>query len=110
MAFRFELIHHPKASIDYLDAKAYFNEIDPDLAKLFEDDFRTALRGLASGRSSTHLYTSGSTLRWVKLRRFSHKVYFDSVDDGQRLILAVVSGKRHPRTILQMLRRRHRSP
>jgi len=108
MAFRFELIHHPQASIDYLEAKAFFGEIDPDLSKLFEDDFRAALLGLASGRTSTQLYIPGSKLRWVKLRRFSHKIYFDSVTDSQRLILAVVSGKRHPGTILQMLRQRHR--
>lgn len=106
MAFRFELIHHPKASIDYLEGKAFFGEIDPGLAKLFEDDFRAALLGLASGRASTHLYTADSTVRWLKLRRFSYKIFFDPVNEGQRLVPAVVSGKRHPRTILQILRRR----
>jgi hypothetical protein len=109
MAFRFELIHHPKASEDYLDAREFFAEIDPGLAKLFEDDFRTALTGLASGRAATHVYVEGSTIRWIKLRRFSHKIYFDPGDPNTRYILGVVSGRRHPSKILGMLRKRRHS-
>jgi plasmid stabilization system protein ParE len=109
MAFRFELIHHPGASEDYLEARAFFTEIDPGLAKLFDDDFRGALAGLASGRLATHLYSANSTLRWVKLRRFSHKIFFDPKDDETRFVLAIVSGKRHPSRLLRMLRKRGRA-
>ncbi len=106
MAFRYELIHHPKASEDYLEAFSFFEEIDPDLAKLFAEDFRTALVGLASGRSATHLYAIGSSIRWIKLRRFTHKVFFDPMENNRRFVLAVVSGRRHPSRILGLLRKR----
>ncbi len=108
MAFRFELIHHPKASEDYLEAREFFGEVDPGLAKLFEEDFRAALVGLASGRAATHLYVEGSTIRWLKLRRFSHKVFFDPMEHDTRFVLAVVSGRRHPSRILGLLRKRRR--
>jgi hypothetical protein len=50
MAFRYELIHHPKASEDYFEAREFFAEIDPGLAKLFEEDFRGCI-GWACNRS-----------------------------------------------------------
>lgn len=106
MAFRYELIHYPQASQDYIEARQFFAEIDPDLAKLFEDDFRAALQGLASGRSATHLYVQGSSIRWLKLRRFTHKIFFDPMENDRRHVLAVVSSRRHPSRILGLLRKR----
>ena len=108
MAFRYELIHHPKASVDYFEAREFFEEIDPGLAKLFEEDFRAALAGLSSGRSATHLYAEGSSIRWLKLRRFTHKVFFDPMENNRRFVLAVVSGRRHPSRILGLLRQRRK--
>ncbi len=87
----------------------YFAEIDPDLAKIFQTDFRTALQGIASGRLASQLYARGHTIRWVKLRRFSHKVFFEPASNAQRYILAVISGKRHPTRIRLMLSRRRES-
>lgn len=109
MASRYELIHHPAAAADYSAACDYFTEIDPGLAKIFQTDFRTALQGIASGRLSSKLYASGHTIRWVKLRRFLHKVFFESAGDDKRFILAVISGKRHPTRIRLMLSRRRKS-
>ena len=87
----------------------YFAEIDPDLAKIFQTDFRTALQCIASGRLASQLYASAHTIRWVKLRRFSHKVFFEPAGNAQRYILAVISGKRHPTRISLMLSRRRKS-
>ena len=109
MAFRYKLTHHPAAADDFQRAKAYFAEIDDDLAGLFQTDFRAALRGIATGRLANHLYASGHTIRWVKLSRFSHKVYFEPEGADERLILAVVSGRRHPSRIRGMLKRRRKS-
>lgn len=72
----FELTHHPAASEDFRKSKAWFEEIDEDLADLFEADFKTALRGLSSGTLRGHLLASGASIRWIKLARFSHKVFF----------------------------------
>ena len=109
MASRYELIHHPSAAADFSSAMEYFAEIDPDLAKIFQTDFRTALQGIASGRFVGQLYASGHAIRWVKLRRFSHKVFFEPASNDQRFILAVISGKRHPTRIRLMLSRRRKS-
>lgn len=110
MASRYELIHHPSAAGDFDAAREYFAGIDPDLAKIFQTDFRKALQGIASGRIASHLYASGHSIRWVKLRRFSHKIYFENADEKVRFILAVVSGKRHPTRIRLMLSRRRNKP
>lgn len=88
MASRYELIHHPSAAADY----------------------SAALQGISSGRLSSQLYASGHTIRWVKLRRFSHKVFFEPAASDQRFILAVISGKRHPTRIRLMLSRRRKTP
>lgn len=109
MAFRYKLTHHPAAAADFQRAKDYFAEIDGDLAGLFQTDFRAALRGIATGRLSSHLYASGHTIRWVKLSRFSHKVFFEPEGEDERFILAVVSGRRHPTRIQGMLTRRRKS-
>ncbi|TDU81001.1 ParE-like toxin of type II ParDE toxin-antitoxin system [Prosthecobacter fusiformis] len=103
MAFRYKLIHHPEASADYQDALAYFGELDEDLANLFKDDFKAVLLGLTTGRASGTLYAEGYQLRWVKLKRFSHKVFFEPDGDHVRFVLAVVSGKRHPARIRRIL-------
>jgi hypothetical protein len=44
MDSRFELTHHPAAAQDFRESKAWFEEIDGDLADLFEADFKTADR------------------------------------------------------------------
>ncbi len=85
----------------------FFEDLDPDLAALFEEDFKAALRVLESGRPAGLLYASGSPIRWVKLKRFSHKVFFETEDD-MRLVLGVVSGRRHPNVIGGMLNRRRK--
>lgn len=103
MAFRYKLVHHPKASADYQDAVEYFSGVDDDLASLFKDDFKAVLRGLATGRASGTLYAEGHQIRWVKLKRFSHKVFFEPEGDQVRFVLAVVSGKRHPARIRRIL-------
>ncbi len=109
MASRYKLIHHPAAATDYSAACDYFAEIDPGLAKIFQTDFRAALQGIASGRLSSKLYATGGTIRWVKLSRFSHKVFFESAGDDKRFILAVISGKRHPTRIRLVLSRRRKT-
>ncbi|MBE2282249.1 MAG: hypothetical protein IAE77_02165 [Prosthecobacter sp.] len=106
MASRFELIHHPAAASDFSQSWDYFFDIDPDLAALFREDFRVVLRGIATGRAASHLLVQDSEIRWVKLRRFSHKVVFEQVDDGTRHVLGVISGRRHPTRIRLMLGRR----
>jgi hypothetical protein len=108
MAFRYKLTHHPAAAADFQHAKDYFAEIDDDLAGLFQTDFRAALRGIATGRLASHLYATGHAIRWVKLARFSHKIFFEPEDDV-RFVLAVVSGRRHPTRIRFMLTRRRKS-
>lgn len=110
MAFRYKLIHHPKASEDYYSALEFFQDIDPSLARIFQEDFKVALRGLATGRAPTVLYADGSTIRWVKLRRFSHKIFFDAADAETRFVLAIISGKRSPRRIKATLGRRKKRP
>lgn len=106
MAFRYELIHHPAAASDFTKSRDYFFDIDPDLAALFQEDFRAALQGIATGRSTSHLLVQDCQIRWVKLRRFSHKVFFEQVDDNARHVLGVISGRRHPTRIRLMLGRR----
>jgi plasmid stabilization system protein ParE len=108
MALRYNLVHHPEASRDYSEALDYFTEVDEGLAEVFKEDFRAALRGLASGRSATTLYAEGFPIRWVKLRRFSHKVCFEPEGDDVRLVLAVVSGRRHPKRIARALGQRRK--
>jgi len=108
MASRYELIHHPAAATDYAVAREYFEGIDPDLAKIFQADFQSALQGIASGRLVSHLYARGHSIRWVKLRRFSHKVFFETADEKVRFVLGVISGKRHPTRIRLMLSRRQK--
>lgn len=103
MAFRYKLIHHPKASDDYADALNFFGGIDEGLAELFQDDFKEALHGLATGRSGGTLYAAGHPVRWVKLKRFSHNVFFEPEGEDARFVLAVVSGRRHPRRISAIL-------
>ncbi len=99
MAFRYRLVHHPAASADYRDALEYFADLDEGLAELFREDFRAALRGIASGRSTGTLYARGYEIRWVKLRRFSHKIFFESEAEDVRFVLAIISGRRHPQRI-----------
>ena len=106
MAFRYKLVHHPSAAEDYRDAVAFFEDLDPDLASIFEEDFQAALRAIASGRPASTLYAVGSSVRWVKLKRFSHKVFFEPESDEVRLVLSVVSGRRHPKVISRILRKR----
>jgi len=106
MASHFELIHHPQASEDFRQSEAYFTDIDEDLARLFRADFQTALRGISSGKLKGQLLTSGQTIRWVKLARFSHKVFFDPDGLTRLLVLGVISGRRHPTRIRLLLRRR----
>lgn len=106
MAFRYRLVHHPAASVDYRDALDYFVDLDGGLAELFKEDFKSALRGIASGRSAGTLYARGHAIRWVKLRRFSHKVFFEPEGEEVRFVLAIISGKRHPARIGRMLGRR----
>jgi hypothetical protein len=108
MAFRYRLVHHPKASKEYQDAITFFEGVDPGLAELFRDDFKAALRGIASGRAASTLYATGHTIRWVKLRRFSHKVFFEPEGDDVRFVLGVISGRRHPTRIRLTLGRRRR--
>jgi plasmid stabilization system protein ParE len=109
MAFRYKLTHHPAAAADFQRAKDYFAEIDDDLAGLFQTDFRAALRGIATGRLASHLYAAGRTIRWVKLNRFSHKIFFEPEGEDERFVLAVVSGRRHPTRIRFTLTRRRKS-
>jgi len=109
MASPFKLIHHPDAARDYREALDYFESVDAGLAEAFSEDFQAALRGLASGRAVTTLYTAGHPIRWVKLRRFSHKVFFEPADNDTLFILAVVSGRRHPARIEHTLLERCRS-
>lgn len=77
MASHFELIHHPLAAEDFQESEAYFMEIDEDLAELFKTDFQAVLRGIAAGKLKGQLLSSGQTIRWVKLPRFSHQVFFE---------------------------------
>ena len=109
MAFRYSLKHHPAAAQDFSDSRAWFAEIDKDLAELFASDFQTALRGIASGKLRGQLYAAGHAPRWVKLRRFSHKVFFEAINDDTIFILAVISGRRHPTRIRTMLSRRRKA-
>ncbi len=108
MDSRFELTHHPAAAEDFRESKAWFEEIDGDLADLFEADFKTALRGLASGTLRGQLLASGESIRWVKLARFSHKVFFAPDGATRLLILGLISGRRHPTRIRLMLGSRRR--
>ena len=108
MASRFELLHHPLAGADFRGVLNYFKAIDEDLAELFVDDFKCALRAVAGGRPQGTLYAPGTQIRWIKLKRFSHKVYFSTESDQTRFILAVISGKRHPTTIKRALFKRGR--
>lgn len=73
MAFRYELIHHPQASVDFTEAKAFFVQIDSDLADLFQTDFQAALQSIANGRPAGTLYMAGHSIRWIKLKRFPTK-------------------------------------
>jgi len=109
MAFRYNLVHHPQAAEDFRKSLEFFETLDPDLAALFTEDFQSALRALATGRPSGTLYAARGTIRWVKLKRFSHKVFFDPEGDNARLVLAVVSGRRHPIRIGRLLSRRKKS-
>jgi hypothetical protein len=106
MAFRYRLVHHPAAAADYRDAVAFFEGLDTDLAELFRDDFKAALRGIATGRAASTLYAKNHTVRWVKLRRFSHKVFFEQEGEDVRFVLAIISGRRHPIRIRDTLRAR----
>ena len=106
MASRYDLIHHPAAAEDFKESFAYFANVDAGLAELFEEDFKAVLRGMASGRCNGTLYAEGSSVRWVKLRRFSHKVFFEPGGDSVRFVLAVVSGRRHPTRVRLTLSRR----
>lgn len=106
MAFRHRLVHHPAAAEDYRDAAKYFADVDLGLAELFKEDFKAALRGIATGRAPSTLYVSGHAIRWVKLRRFSHKIFFEPEGDDIRFVLAVISGRRHPAIIQRTLKRR----
>jgi hypothetical protein len=106
MGFRFELIHHPQVSADFQQSKSYFAEIDEDLAQFFQADFQAALRGIATGREKGLLFAKGQTIRWVKLARFSHKVFFEHASSSKCFILGLISGRRHPTRIRLMLSRR----
>lgn len=108
MAFRYKLVHHPKAAADYRDAVDFFEGVDASLAEIFRDDFKTVLRSIAMGRGASTLYAEGSPIRWVKLRRFSYKVFFEQDDEDVRYVLAVVSGRRHPARIRVILRGRRK--
>ena len=110
MASRYRLVHHPAASADYRDAIEFFAGVDQRLAELFREDFKSALRGTATGRVSSTLYSSKHGIRWVKLRRFSHKIFFEPEGDNVRFVLAVISGLRHPGRIKFTLGRRRYRP
>ena len=110
MASRYELIHHPHGADDFAESEAFFSEIDPALAEIFRIDFRSALQSIANGRPAGHVYLAGHSIRWIKLKRFSHKVFFDTVGDDRRFILAVISSRRHPHRIHTMLTRRRKKP
>lgn len=103
MAFRYDLIHHPQASLDYREAFEFFQQVDDDLAALFATDFKAALLGIATGRARSHLYAAPHALRWVKLKRFSHKVFFEPDGEDTRLVVAVISGRRDPSFIKKVL-------
>ena len=81
MAFRYKLVHHPRAAQDYREAVANFEEVDAALAEAFRRDFKAGLRGLATGRAVSALYAAGHPIRWIKLRRFSHKIFFEPEGD-----------------------------
>jgi len=106
MAFPFKLVHHPDSARDYREALVYFESVDASLAGIFQEDFQAALRTLAAGRAVTTLYAAGHRIRWVKLRRFSHKVFFEPAGNDTLFVLAVISGKRHPARIEQALSER----
>ena len=106
MAFHYELIHHPEAARDYRKAVEYFAGLDPGLAAIFQEDFRAVLQEMASGRAVSHLYAAGHAVRWVKLPRFSHKIFFEPEGDHGLLVLAVLSGRRHPALIEEYLSER----
>ncbi len=108
MAFRYKLIHHPDAAKEYQEAHDFFLNVDADLADLFKEDFKAALRAIATGRAAGSLYAAGCAARWVKLKRFSYKVFFEPEGDDVRFVLAVISGRRHPSRIQSALRRRGR--
>lgn len=109
MASRYKLTHHPLAAADYREAFDFFSGVDADLAALFRDDFKTALRAVASGHPAGTVYATDSSIRWIKLERFSHKVFFTSEADNVRFVLALVSGRRHPARIKRILSRRSQS-
>jgi hypothetical protein len=109
MAFRYRLVHHPLAAADYSGALAYFADVDEGLANLFKEDFKAALRGIASGRVTGALYAAGHAIRWVKLHRFSYKVFFEPGESETIFVLAVMSGRRHPTRIRLTLGRRKRT-
>ena len=100
----FELKHHPAASREYRESLDYFTSIDASLADAFTGDFAAALRELASGRAVSALHNGEGSLRWVKLRRFSHKIFFEPAGDDTLLVLGVISGKRAPQLISRRLR------
>ena len=104
----FELTHHPAAAQDFRESKTWFAKIDADLADLFETDFKDVLRGLASGKLKGHLLAAKESIRWVKLARFSHKVFFAPDGATRLLILGLISGRRHPTRIRLMLGSRRR--
>lgn len=108
MASRYRLVHHPAAAADYRKAMQFFAEVDGGLAELFKEDFKKVLRGLESGKMAGALYAKGHPLRWIKLRRFSHKVFFEPWEEDVRFVLAVVSGRRHPAYIRRTLSRRRK--
>ena len=103
MDFLFELTHHPAAAEDFRTSKEWFAGVDEDLAGLFESDFKTALAGLATGKLKGHLLVTGESIRWVKLARFSHKVFYVPEGSSRLLILGLISGRRHPARIQRML-------
>ena len=108
MDARFELTHHPAAAQDFYESKTWFAGIDEDLADLFEADFKEVLRGLASGKVKGQLLAAKESIRWVKLARFSHKVFFVPDGTSRLLVLGLISGRRHPTRIRMMLGRRRR--
>lgn len=109
MGFRYKLIHHPQASADYNDTLNYFREVDEGLMDIFKDDFQAVLRGLATGRFGGTLYAQGHSVKWVKLRRFSHKIFFENEGAETCMVLAIISGKRHPNLIRQLIDGRGKS-
>ena len=85
---------HPGAREDYLDCVRWYLQHSQRIAQRFVQAFERASRGIA--QAPDRAAADGDGIRWVRLRRFPHLIYYRVQSTETVVILAVAHASRSP--------------